>query len=99
MPGVWLAPAGHLLATAILAGLAAAVWLVLTWGVPASLLLTRERDTVLGSVKGAWLLWVGAAPSPSRSQARAACVTGGLRWAASLSVSWPDRCGPKWLDS
>ena len=41
--GVRLAAAGHPLATAILAGLAAAVWLVLTYGVPASLLLTRDR--------------------------------------------------------
>ena len=36
--GVRLSYAGHPLATAILAGLAAAVWLVLTYGVPASLL-------------------------------------------------------------
>lgn len=56
--GVRLEAAGHPLATAILAGLAAAVWLVLTYGVPASLLLTRERDSVLGGVNGSWLLWV-----------------------------------------
>ena len=36
--GVRLSYAGHPLATAILAGLAAALWLVLTYGVPASLL-------------------------------------------------------------
>ena len=34
------------------------MWLVLTYGVPASLLLTRNRDSVLGGVNGAWLLWV-----------------------------------------
>ncbi len=56
--GVRLAAAGHPLATAILAGLAAVVWLALTYGVPASLLLTRERDSVLGGVNGSWLLWV-----------------------------------------
>ncbi len=56
--GVRLSYAGHPLATAILAGVAAAVWLVLTYGVPASLLLTREHDSVLGGVNGTWLLWV-----------------------------------------
>jgi tellurite resistance protein TehA-like permease len=49
---------GHPLATAILAGLAAALWLVLTYGVPASLLLTRAHDSVLGGINGTWLLWV-----------------------------------------
>jgi tellurite resistance protein TehA-like permease len=53
-----LAAAGHPVATAILAGLAAAVWLVLTYGVPASLLLTRAGDSVLAGVNGTWLLWV-----------------------------------------
>lgn len=56
--GVRLASARHPLATAILAGLAAVVWLVLTYGVPASLLLTRARDSVLGGVNGTWFLWV-----------------------------------------
>jgi tellurite resistance protein TehA-like permease len=31
---------------------------VLTYGVPASLLLTRAHDSVLGGVNGTWLLWV-----------------------------------------
>ncbi|MBV9206025.1 MAG: tellurite resistance/C4-dicarboxylate transporter family protein [Actinobacteria bacterium] len=56
--GVRFFYAGHPLVTAILAALAAAVWLVLTYGVPASLLLTRGRDSVLGGVNGTWLLWV-----------------------------------------
>src|SRR6516165_3039868 len=56
--GVRLSYAGHPVATAILAGLAAAVWLVLTYGVPASLLLARAHDSVLGGVNGTWLLWV-----------------------------------------
>jgi len=37
---------------------AAAVWLALTYGVPASLLLTRAHDSVLSGVDGSWLLWV-----------------------------------------
>jgi tellurite resistance protein TehA-like permease len=56
--GIRVGAAGHPLATAILAGLAAVIWLVLTYGVPASLLLARERDSVLGGVNGTWLLWV-----------------------------------------
>jgi tellurite resistance protein TehA-like permease len=63
--GVRLAFAGHPLATAILAAIAAAVWLVLTYGVPASLLLTRARDSVLGGVNGSWLLWIVATQSLS----------------------------------
>ena len=31
---------------------------MLTYGLPASLLLARERDSVLGGVNGTWLLWV-----------------------------------------
>ena len=63
--GVRLGAAGHPLATAILAGLATALWLALTYGVPASLLLTRERDSVLGGVNGTWLLWVVSTQSLS----------------------------------
>ena len=78
--GVRLAAAGHPLATAILAGMAAAVWLVLTYGVPASLLLARERDSVLGGVNGAWLLWVVGTQS--------------LSLAASVLVpAWPSQAG------
>jgi tellurite resistance protein TehA-like permease len=50
--------AGHPMVTAVLAALAAAVWLGLTYALPASLLLTRKRDSVLGGVNGTWLLWV-----------------------------------------
>jgi tellurite resistance protein TehA-like permease len=67
--GVRLALAGHPLATAILAALAAAVWLVLTYGVPASLLLTRAHDSVLGGVNGSWLVWVVATQSLSTAAA------------------------------
>ena len=34
------------------------MWLALTYGVPASLLLTQEHDSVLSGVNGSWLLWV-----------------------------------------
>src|SRR5215468_1905195 len=63
--GVRLAAAGHPVVAAVLAGLAAAAWVVLTYGVPASLLLGRQRDSVLGGVNGAWLLWVVSAQSLS----------------------------------
>ena len=56
--GVRLDAAGHPLATAILAALAALVWLLLTYGVPASLLLAREPSSVLAASTATWLLWV-----------------------------------------
>jgi tellurite resistance protein TehA-like permease len=74
--GVRLALAGHPLGTAILAGVAAAVWLVLTYGVPASLLLTRAQGSVLGGVNGSWLLWIVATQSLSIA-------------AAILAPAWP----------
>jgi tellurite resistance protein TehA-like permease len=78
--GLRLAAAGHPLATAILAGLAAAVWLVLTYGVPASLLLARARDSVLGGVNGGWLLWVVSTQSLSLA-------------ASTLIPAWPSQSG------
>jgi tellurite resistance protein TehA-like permease len=63
--GVRLAAAGHPLVTAILAALAAAVWLVVNYGVPASLLVARTHDSVLGGVNGTWLLWVVSTQSLS----------------------------------
>ena len=63
--GVRFALAGHPLPTAILAAIAGAIWLLLTYGVPASLLLTRARDSVLGGVNGSWLLWIVATQSLS----------------------------------
>jgi len=78
--GLRLASAGHPLATAILAGLAAAVWLVLTYGVPASLLLTRTHDSVLGGVNGSWLLWVVSTQSLSVA-------------ASTLVPVWPSQSG------
>lgn len=50
--------AGHPMVATGLACLAAAVWLALTYGVPASLLLARRHDSVLSGVDGSWLLWV-----------------------------------------
>ena len=61
--GVRFAIAGHPLVTAVLAACAAAVWLPLTYGVPASVLLGRARDSVLGGVNGTWLLWIVATQS------------------------------------
>ena len=61
--GVRFALAGHPVVTAVLSAVAAAVWLVLSYGVPASLLLIRTRDSVLGAVNGSWLLWIVATQS------------------------------------
>jgi tellurite resistance protein TehA-like permease len=67
--GVRLILAGHPLATAILACFAAVFWLVMTYGVPASLLLTREPASVLGGINGTWLLWVVGTQSLSLAAA------------------------------
>jgi tellurite resistance protein TehA-like permease len=63
--GVRLALAGHPLVTAVLAAIAAVIWLILTYGVPASLMLARAGDSVLGGVNGSWLLWIVATQSLS----------------------------------
>jgi tellurite resistance protein TehA-like permease len=63
--GVRYAAAGHPMVTTVLACVAGVVWFVLTYGVPASLLLARRRDSVLGGVDGTWLLWVVATQSLS----------------------------------
>lgn len=74
--GVRLDSAGYPSVTAVLAGLAAAAWLVLTYAVPASLLLSRDRESVLSSVDGTWLLWVVGTQSVSVS-------------ASTLVLAWP----------
>jgi tellurite resistance protein TehA-like permease len=76
--GVRFAFSGHPLVTAILSVIAAAIWLVLTYGVPASLLVERTRDSVLGGVNGSWLLWIVATQSLSLV-------------AAVLVPSWPSQ--------
>ena len=78
--GVRFAFGGHPLVTAILAVVAAVLWLVLTYGVPASLLLDRSRDSVLGGVNGSWLLWIVATQSLS--------LVAGV-----LIPSWPSQSG------
>jgi tellurite resistance protein TehA-like permease len=78
--GIRLAAGGHPLATAILAGVAAVVWLVLTYGIPASLLLTRTHDSAVGDVNGTWLLWVVATQSLSVA-------------ASTLVPAWPSQAG------
>lgn len=61
--GVRFALAGHPLVTAFLAAFAAATWLLLTYGVPVSLVTGRKRDSVLGGINGSWLLWIVATQS------------------------------------
>src|SRR6516165_4788406 len=63
--GTRFAAAGHPMVTTVLACLAATVWFVLTYGVPASRLLAGQRESVLGGVDGSWLLWVVATQSLS----------------------------------
>jgi tellurite resistance protein TehA-like permease len=62
--GSRLALAGHPLITAVLAAVAAAFWVVLDYGVPASVML-RPKGSVLSSINGSWLLWIVATQSLS----------------------------------
>jgi tellurite resistance protein TehA-like permease len=78
---VRLAAAGHPLTAAILAGVAALLWLVLTYAVPASLLLARTHDSAVGDVNGTWLLWVVATQSLSLV-------------VSVLAPVWPSEAGP-----
>jgi len=78
--GVRLDAAGHPMVTAVLAMLAAALWLGLTYALPAGLLLTREKGSVLGGVNGTWLLWVVGTQSLA--------IT-----AAALVKAWPAQAG------
>jgi tellurite resistance protein TehA-like permease len=78
--GIRLAAAGHPLATGILACVAAAIWLVLTYAVPASLLVARSHDSAVGDVNGTWLLWVVATQSLSVV-------------ASTLIPAWPSQSG------
>jgi len=75
---VRVALAGHPLLTAIAAGLAGAAWLVLTYGVPASLMLFRAAESVLSGIDGTWLLWVVATQSLALA-------------AATLLPAWPSQ--------
>lgn len=63
--GIRFDAAGHPLITAVLAICAAVVWLILTYSVPTSLLLIRQRDSILTGVNGSWLIWVVATQSLS----------------------------------
>jgi len=78
--GTRFAAAGHPMVTTVLACLAAAVWFVLTYGVPASLLVAGQHESVLGGVDGTWLLWVVATQSLSTD-------------ASTLVPVWPSQSG------
>jgi tellurite resistance protein TehA-like permease len=78
--GIRLAAAGHPLVAGILAVVAAVVWLVLTYGVPASLLVARTHDSAVDDVNGTWLLWVVATQSLSVV-------------ASTLVPTWPSQSG------
>jgi tellurite resistance protein TehA-like permease len=62
--GVRLSLAGHPLATAALGAAAIVVWLLLTYGLPFSIVAAGRRP-VLGDLNGTWLIWVVATQSLS----------------------------------
>lgn len=62
--GIRLAMAGHLLVAFGLGVAAAALWLILTYGLPWSIVAAARRP-VLGEINGTWLVWVVATQSLS----------------------------------
>jgi len=75
---VRLLMAGHPLVTLVLGALASVFWVVLSYGLPWSIIVAARRP-VLGDINGTWLIWVVATQS-------VAVVAGGLAtespWAA-----------------
>ncbi|MGH3732405.1 MAG: tellurite resistance/C4-dicarboxylate transporter family protein [Acidimicrobiales bacterium] len=55
---------GHPLLTLILGGAAGALWLILSYGLPWSIMFAARRP-VLGDINGTWLIWVVATQSVS----------------------------------
>jgi tellurite resistance protein TehA-like permease len=78
--GIRLAASGHFVYTAWLAGVAAVVWLGLTYAIPTSILITRRSDLALEGVNGTWLLWVVGTQSLAIA-------------AATLVGPWPGQVG------
>lgn len=74
---VRLLMAGHPLATLILGAVGSGLWLVLSYGLPWSIMFEARRP-VLGDINGTWLIWVVATQS-------IAIVAGGL----AASSPWP----------
>ena len=56
--GVRLAVDGHRPATALLAVVSAGAWALLSYGVPAQLILGPRPQPVLAGVNGTWFIWV-----------------------------------------
>lgn len=78
--GIRLAAGGHFVYTEWLAGVAAVVWLGLTYAIPTSILITRRSGSALEGVNGTWLLWVVATQSLAIA-------------AATLVGPWPGQVG------
>ena len=75
-----IAMSGHPLPTLVLGAAAALVWLLLTYGLPFSIIVGASR-AVLGEINGTWLIWVVGTQSLSivASAAAAAARPGALR--------------------
>jgi len=78
-----LAMAGHSLLALALGAAAAVVWIVLTYGLPWSIVASARRP-VLGEINGTWLIWVVATQSLSIVAAALAPVAPGSGLRANL---------------
>ncbi|WP_162144865.1 tellurite resistance/C4-dicarboxylate transporter family protein [Arthrobacter castelli] len=67
--GAYASMSGHVVAFTVLAVFGAAVWLLLTYALPARVLLVHGDRSVLNDVNGSWFLWVVGTQSVATSAA------------------------------
>ncbi|HEU4808393.1 MAG TPA: tellurite resistance/C4-dicarboxylate transporter family protein [Homoserinimonas sp.] len=76
------------LATVILAIVSVPLWLLLTYGVPAALMLRRSDASAASEVNGSWFLWVVGTQSLATAAAAIAPLSGNQALAAIAVALW-----------
>ncbi|MHA6693143.1 tellurite resistance/C4-dicarboxylate transporter family protein [Homoserinimonas sp. A520] len=76
------------LATIILAIISVPLWLVLTYGVPAALMLRSSEKSAASEVNGGWFLWVVGTQSLATAAAAIAPISGNQALAAIAVALW-----------
>lgn len=76
------------LATIVLAIVSVPLWLLLTYGVPAALMLRRSDASAASEVNGSWFLWVVGTQSLATAAAAIAPLSGNQALAAIAVALW-----------
>jgi tellurite resistance protein TehA-like permease len=76
------------LATIILAIISVPLWLLLTYGVPAALMLRSSEKSAASEVNGGWFLWVVGTQSLATAAAAIAPISGNQALAAIAVALW-----------